>query len=155
MELTIEQLKLCYNPTPVVLRMRHVANFSALCSLEKCLLKVPPFSHYRFFRFTRTARVVQRISVDGAPAYGTKCAVRVACKDDWVPLDETSPECGFLKFPPNFKNTPSNRLRSPDNVISVNKCLESSEERISDASVMRSLREMRFIMAETIRSIGT
>jgi len=129
----MNELQQSYSPPPTVSRILRMANYSGLCLLERCLQKVPDFSHYRGKYAARKETEI----------YSTSCRVRVGSNDEWKPLKAEKPDYGFIKFAPNLCNTPPTTLRAPDNVLNINKCLASNEERISSASKMKSLPDLR------------
>lgn len=133
----LSELRESFSPTPHVSRMLHVANFSELCTQQKCLAKVPAFSHFRFFKFCRAS---------GPPRsefewYSTLCLVRIGCSDNWSNLSENN--SGFLGRTPGIRLTPPTVLEAPDNLAEVNKCLDSNEARIGDTTKLASLMHLR------------
>lgn len=139
----VTELRAAYRPQPVVSRILHVANYSGLCEKERCLRKVPPFSHFRYFKFLRNSST----PVSPRESFNTTCLVRVGCNDDWEELPNKSgknkPGKGFLLNCPNMEDTPPTTLFSPDNIGKVNKCLDASEERIGNPLKLHSLRCLR------------
>ena len=127
-----------YTPSPHVSGMNNVANFSGLLSKERCLLKVPPFSHFRYFRFLETEQ-----SPGNQLLKNTRCLVKVWAAHDWEPL-----KCdgsGFISRLPDLKNTPETRLAGTarGDASEVDKRLDSAEERVRDCAKMNKLRELR------------
>lgn len=62
--------------------------------------------------------------------------------DEWTPFP-TARGDGFLKFVPDFTDTPPTVTRVPPNVSEVNKGLEAAESRIKDVDRIEDLRILR------------
>ena len=72
------QLQNTYNNETKVISMERVANFSQLCEEEKFLTEVIPFSHFRYFRFTRSKETSEYPF-----RYNTVCNVNKCAPSEW------------------------------------------------------------------------
>ena len=133
----LRELKTCYSPGARAFQMTHVANFSGLCEESGCLNNPNPFSHYRYFRITRV-----NDSFSGT-AFKTFCEVNVTHDDEWADLITKELANSFLRRPPDLATTPPTVTRVPDNILEINRHLNSVEERIRDPSKMEELRRLR------------
>ena len=132
----IHELNCVDNPRATAEMMDKIANFSGLCDATGCLRTVKGISQYRFFRFSRTKQSESRANIDGH--FATTCHVKVQLHDEWEPLDKSG-GLGVLKLLPKLFETPSTDTSPPDNVLEVNKHLESVEERVGCRNKMESL----------------
>jgi len=136
-----EQLRLAYTPRPTVAVMRHVANFSKLLIDTGCLRhSIPPFSAYRFFKFSR------RADAGNSPArapYRTQLNVKINCTDDWASLPNSPNAAGFLRSCPNISATPPTEITQPPNLHEVTQRIDSVETMVGNRSKMESLYKLR------------
>ena len=141
----INAIDSCYLGKASALRLEKVANFSGLCEQAKCLVStqsVGGIMHLRYFRFTRATGDMLD---DGV--FKTQCHVKVQFVDDWQPLSMSTTK-GFLKRIPNLLETPPTETIPPDNVVEINKCLESvhSHSRKLAARVLPELEALREVV---------
>ena len=76
-------------------------------------------------------------------ALETLCEVKVKHADEWVKLKTKEGSNSFLKICPDLTATPETKTDPPDNILEVNRHLNSVEERIGDISKVRDLRDLR------------
>ena len=132
----VEELEKCYARRVTASELVGVINYSGLCEKTGCLYEVEPFSEYRYFRFLR------KESESAAELHGSSCDVKVRDEDEWIPFPNSQAK-GFLKFIPNFNQTPATVTKPLFNEMEATKCLDAAEERVKDESKMNSLRDLK------------
>ena len=124
---------MAYNNRTTVSSMLNVANVSGLFEQERCLRKVPPFSHQRYFHLYRTA--------SSNHPFPTGCKLRPSVDDEWKDLMEDG--SGFISFAPSLDKTPPTLISCPDGVSEVNKRFHSEEGRINCSEKLQELYQLR------------
>ncbi|MEM9681301.1 MAG: hypothetical protein AAF901_13340, partial [Bacteroidota bacterium] len=134
------ELRQTYNEKTVVISMQGVINFSGLCENSDSLRDVPPFSHYRYFMFSRCS------SSSANAIYQTICHVKVNSIDDWTPLQSEKESHTFMTGLPKLSNTPvliiPSNLKEEKFYKSKDEFtirLKSEETRINDSTKYKEL----------------
>ncbi len=138
------EVRQTYNKFTSVTGMENVVNWSELCENEKYLYAIPAFSHFRYFRFSKSA--VQSNSIERNDPF-VVCMVKVNCNDQWKYLHNSSDKDkkAFLKVTPNLEKMPPMKLIPPKGTQAekVTQRLESEECRINSVSKMLELYSLR------------
>lgn len=155
-----DQVRKAYNRHTSVSHMKHVINWSGLCSQEAVLTTKKNFSHYRYFKFVAN-QSHQHDTFSPSPAVNchntsssgeaaVRLMVRVNIYDDWEHESVT-----FVKKTPNLTNTPptviSDKCTSKNNgdktfttaKAEVTKRIESIETRIKEPQKIIELQKLR------------
>ena len=135
-----EQLRLSFKSSPYITQMKSVANFSGLCEAEKCVNAIQNFSHFRYFKFSRST--TQNDTSSKRTSYKTVCHKKIFANDEWTPLSGDN-ESGFLKFAPDLKRTPPTVIEPPNGVEDVTARICSVEGKINDENKYRELIQLR------------
>lgn len=133
----IHELSCSYTPQPHVSHMLHVINLSSLFEQSQCLANVPPFSHFRYFRFSKEA---------GEPRSRyersrTTVSVKESCQLEWNYL-HSDKSGGFLKFTPDIFSAPPTFTTPPENFLEVRRGILSAESRIASKVKMDELEKL-------------
>ena len=131
-------MRLSYTPRPSVEHLKEIAKFSVRCEQEKCLNKVPPFSHYRFFKFSRSQKPSPHNSES---KFSTLSQVKESPNDDWTFLPDTR-GAGFLAEVPDLSATLPTEIVSPTNIDEIEKHLCSVDAIINDSRKVDQLRTL-------------
>ena len=132
------ELTQAYTPRPFVAHMIRVINLSTLFENSKCLQKVPSFSHFRYFRFSRASGET-RSQYERHP---TTASVKETCQGEWNPL-HPGRSGGFLKFTPNLFSAPPTETSPPENILEVSRGIAAAESRIADRKKVEDLEMLR------------
>ena len=127
------ELSLAYNKNTKVSHIEKIANWSGLCTGQKCLTNIDGISQFYYFRFVlKDASTISEPSTSGRTVdKQTRCFVKVRSTDDWAELNKRDPDKSFIKFCPYLSLTPATWTTAPSNIAEVNKRLRSEEGRIN------------------------